>query len=105
MQPILATHVDDLVWTCKTSAEKIIAKIKSFLILGTEDVHIFRYSGKEVTQDLGTFSIKSTCRATSEKLTESHLHTGRPKNLAAEASPEKRERLSTSVGTIAWIAR
>ena len=58
---ILATHVDDLIWACKPSAEYIIAKIKSLFILGTEDVHLFLYCGKEGTQGLGTFSIKVTC--------------------------------------------
>ena len=105
MQLVLATHADDLIWACKPSAEYIIAKIKSLLILGTEDVHIFRHCGEEVTQDLGTFSIKITCRATSEKLSELKLPVGRLKNLAAEASSEEKEWLSTSVGIIAWIAR
>ena len=68
MQLILASRVDDLIWTCELAAEHIIAKIKSLLILGTKDVHMFRCCGKEATQDLGTLSIKITCRATSEKL-------------------------------------
>ena len=58
VQLILATHVDDLFWECKPSAEHIITKIESLFILGTDDVHIFWYCGKEVTQGLGTFSIK-----------------------------------------------
>ena len=41
VQLILATHVDDFIWACKPSAVYTIAKIKSLLILGTEDVHIF----------------------------------------------------------------
>ena len=41
VQIILATHVDDLIWAFKLSAEYIISNIKSLLILGTEDVHIF----------------------------------------------------------------
>ena len=73
MQLILATHVDDLIWACKSSAEYIIAKIKNLLILGTGDVQISRYRGKEVTQDLGTFSINIACIATSEKLSEFKL--------------------------------
>ena len=77
MQLIFATHVDDLIGACKPSAEYIIAKIKSLLILGTED--------------LGTFSIKITCRTTSEKLSELQLPVGRLENLAAEASSEEKE--------------
>jgi hypothetical protein len=46
-----------------------------------------------------------TCRATSEKLSELKLPKGFLKNLAAEASSEEKEWLSTSVGIIAWIAR
>ena len=38
---ILATHVDDLIRACKPLAEYIIAKIKSLLILGNDDVHVF----------------------------------------------------------------
>ena len=102
---ILATHVDDLVWACKRSAEYIIANIKSLLILGTEDVHIFRSCGKQATQELGTFFIKITSRATSEKLAELKLPTGRLKNLAAGASQEEKEWLSTPVGILSWIAR
>ena len=82
-------------------AEQIITKIKSLLSLGTEGVHIFRHCGKEATQDLGTFSIEIICRATSERLTKFKLPTGRFKNLAAEASPEEKEWLSTSVGILA----
>ena len=81
---ISPTHVDDLICACKPTAEYIIARIKSLFILGTEDVYIFRYCGKEVTQDLGIFSITMTCGATSEKLSELKLPVGRPKNLAAE---------------------
>ena len=42
LQLILATH-EDLVWACKALAKYIIANIESLLILGTEDVHIFRH--------------------------------------------------------------
>ena len=66
---------------------------------------MFRDFVKEVTQDLGTFSIKMTCRATSEKLSELKLPTGRLKNLAAESSSEEREWLCTSVGILAWTVR
>ena len=105
VQLILASHVDDLIWACKPSAKHIIAKIKSLLILGTKDLHIFRYCGKEVTQDPGTFSIKITHRATSEKFAEIELPPGRLENLAVETTPEEKEWLSTSVGILVWIAR
>ena len=52
VQLVLATHVDDLIWDCKLSAGYLIAEIKCLLILGTKDVLIFRYCGKEVAQDL-----------------------------------------------------
>ena len=66
---IIATHVDDLVWACRPETEERITIIKSMLTLGAESEYSFRYSGKEIEKDKETFSIKVTCRATTEKLT------------------------------------
>ena len=76
---IIATHVVDLVWACRPEAEQCITIIKSMLTLGAESEHSFRYCGKEIEQDKETFSIKVTCRATTEKFTPSDVPPGRLK--------------------------
>ena len=77
---ILATHVDDLIWARKPLAEGMFAKNKGLFTFGTEGVHSFPNCGKEVTQDLGTLSIKAARRATLEKLAEIKLPPDRLQN-------------------------
>ena len=102
---IMATHVDDLVWACRPEAEQCITTIKSMLTLGAESEYSFRYCGKEIEQDKETFSIKVTCRATTEKLTPIDMPPERLKNLVLEANEDEKDQLVTAVGILAWIAR
>ena len=70
---MLATHVDDFLWANEPEYDYLMDLIKQHLLLGKKEEISFRFTGKEFVQTIGgrePYTIKITCKATTEKLYE-----------------------------------
>ena len=61
---LCATHVDDWLFAVEPAYRDKWEEIKKELAFGSEDKGSFRFCGTEIEQDLTTFSVKVTCKAT-----------------------------------------
>ena len=101
---MMASHVDDLIYACKPGFEHIMKRVQK--IFQVEDAKVstgsFRFCGREIVQD-EDYSIKATCKDTTEKLEKIKYRTQVKKETLANDG--EKAQLRSVVGSLAWIAR
>ena len=96
------THVDDSLYGVRGEAVDIMQKVlDGFGVQDTEQTS-FRYCGKEFVQ-FENFSIKVTCRDTTEKLHP--IRYDHMRKLTALATEQEKSELFSVIGSLSWIAR
>lgn len=100
---MLATHVDDLLWSAKPGYEYLMEKVLKEFDVRKVDESEFRFCGREIAQD-DEYNIKVTCKDTAEKILPVNWRlNGRQEEAAA--TPGEIAQLRSVVGSLAWITR
>ena len=65
---VLGTHVDDMMWAVLPEADAAVQTILDAFDCRKVEAREFRFCGQVVKQPEGPFTVKVTCKDTSEKL-------------------------------------
>ena len=65
--PLVATHVDDLIWAATERCDDIFNEVRRHLTFGTEEERNFRFCGIEIAQQ-DDYGIKVTCEQSTKRL-------------------------------------
>ena len=104
---MLATHVDDLIWACKTGYEDKVQTIINTLLLGKHERGSFRFCGLEYVQH-ENYEVTKTCQATTEKMNGVKVVTPKPAGEDPEdilTTQDEQQDLQSCVGSLAWVCR
>ena len=100
---MLATHVDDLMWTAEPGYEHIVQKVLETFDIRKIEQGEFRFCGREVKQN-SQGQISVSCKSTTESILPISFQKNGRKN-ADKATDGEIGQLRSVVGSLAWICR
>ena len=102
---MIGTHVDDLLYGYVDEMADLMNHILSQIILGKDQIHYFRFCGREFQQDQVTYEITVTCEKTTTKIEPIRLAPERTKQIEDDATPAETSQLRSIVGSESWVVR
>ena len=103
IEVLLAAHVDDLLYVSTPEFQHLVGDLlQKFEVKETQEGN-FRFCGRDYTQ-LDDFSVKITCKDTTEKVLPINYHQGN-RSLDDKATAGEISQLRSVNGSLAWIAR
>ena len=100
---MLATHVDDLMWTADPGYEHKVRKVLETFDIRKIEQDEFRFCGREVKQN-SKGDISVSCKSTTESILPINFQRNGRKN-ADKATDSEVGQLRSVVGSLAWICR
>ena len=100
---ILGTHVDDMMWAALPEADQAVQSILDAFDCRKVETHEFRFCGQEVKQPQGQFTVKVTCKDTSEKIENVKYMKTRKQRPTEQASESEKTQIRSVNELLEWI--